>query len=56
MSLLPCSEMSLPCCDEDDNGVPDFCLASTHCPFHPHNPYTNDNCCQNARDERLISF
>ena len=36
--------MVLPCWDETDNGVPDFCLENELCPFHPHNPYTNDNC------------
>ena len=33
-----------PCWDESDNGIPDLCLEHEYCPFHPHNPYTNDNC------------
>ena len=33
----------LPCWDETDNGVPDVCMNSTTCPFHPDNGCTNDN-------------
>ena len=31
----------LPCWDETDNGVPDVCMNSTTCPFHPDNGCTN---------------
>ena len=33
----------LPCWDETDNGVPDVCMNSATCPFHPDNGCTNDN-------------
>lgn len=33
----------LPCWDETDNGVPDLCMNSARCPFHPDNGCTNDN-------------